>query len=242
MNVTFTSGLFVTFPLHPPQRQGCWPSFLRGRAEWRPLAPWRCSCHPRMGKWWGRWLRRMAPGSVPPILARWKARDREPKSRSGLIRGQISISHCQSQRSAKANRWVLLVHPMERITLTSRGGSPRHFSHMIMTTPLRIVDISLMIWCVPLIYLVWCQPCYLLLLLLVALLCISCRIRERKKNFPCHFLQQKLLNKWAGPDLLWWSQSNTIASNCSRHIVSHHWVATAAWCGLHGFSQAVKRG
>lgn len=64
------------------------------------------------------------------------------------------------------------------------------------------------------------------------------------KSLPFNFPKQKLLNKWAGPDLRWWSHSNTIASNCSPRDGAphraHHWVATAAWCGLHWFSQAVK--
>jgi len=108
--------LWLSLPL--PQRQSYWLSFLHGRAAWCPQAPWRCSCHPRMGKWQGRWLRRVAPGSIPPILARWKGRDGEP-SLSALIEGQPSISHRQSQRSAKACGWVLHVQPIEQLVLTS---------------------------------------------------------------------------------------------------------------------------
>lgn len=61
-----------------PRRQSRWLSFVRGRAAWCLHAPWRCSCHPRMGKWQGRWVHRVAPGSVSSILAWWKSRDREP--------------------------------------------------------------------------------------------------------------------------------------------------------------------
>lgn len=147
VDVTFRSRSFVTFPPAATETEllavlRTWQGSVASLSSLAlQLSPTDGKVAGSMGPQRGFWQHRSHPGPV-------KEQHSGAQSRSALIAGQPSISHCQSQRSVKARRWVLHAQPMQWLIFPIQGANLGHFcpscGRLRMATSPRLDDPSLM--------------------------------------------------------------------------------------------------
>lgn len=164
---------------HRDRVSGC-PSYVAGQHGVPRLIGTAAVTH-RMEKWRGRWLHGVASGSIPPFLARWKGKDREPSLSVHWSRASPPLATVRAKGQLRPTDGSCIrilwsdsfSHPgIESLSLWS-ALPPTSGGHMRMPIPLRIAP-SPMSGCTLLsdifFFWVWCQPHSPLFLLLQILL------------------------------------------------------------------------
>ena len=123
-DLTFKSRSPPTPPPHRHHRDRVAgrPSYMAGQRGVPSLIGTAAVTH-RMGKWQGRWLRGMAPGSVPPVLAQWKGRDGEP---------------CLSAHWSRASPPLAVVRAKGQLRPTDGSYGVTHSPHTRGVSPCRL--------------------------------------------------------------------------------------------------------
>lgn len=137
---------------HRDRVSGC-PSYVAGQHGVPRLIGTAAVTH-RMEKWQGRWLHGVASGSIPPFLARWKGKDREPSLSVHWSRASPPLATVRAKGQLRPTDGSCIrilwsdsfSHPgIESLSLWS-ALPPTSGGHMRMPIPLRIAP-SPMSWC-----------------------------------------------------------------------------------------------